>query len=154
MSQMSTTKKTTSIADNKYVTLYVDNQLFGIDVLVVRDVLRSQKITPIPLAPSFVIGALNLRGRIVTAIDIRAKLGIPHKVNTAKSMNIVVEYQNELYSLLVDRVGEVLNLSNDDFEQSPGNLDSRWKNASEGVYRLKNELMVVLDINQLLSAES
>lgn len=134
-----------------FVTMTIHGQLFGIPVLTVQDVLGPQKITRIPLASPEVAGALNLRGRIVTAIDVRKRLGLPNAEDGAKSMSVVVDHGGELYSLIIDSVGEVLSLPADSFERNPATLDPAWREVSGGVYRLKNQLLVVLDVARLLS---
>jgi len=135
-----------------FVTMTIADQLFGIPVLQVQDVLGHQRITRIPLAPPEVAGSLNLRGRIVTAIDVRLRLGLPPRPKDNKAvMSIVVDLRGELYSLMVDNVGEVLSLSNDDFERNPATLDPRWREVSTGIYRLNNTLMVVLEVSRLLN---
>ncbi|MGQ9367627.1 chemotaxis protein CheW [Azospirillum sp. A39] len=134
-----------------YVTMTIADQLFGIPVLQVQDVLGNQRITRIPLAPPEVAGSLNLRGRIVTAIDVRLRLNLPGRTKEKPGMSIVVDLRGELYSLMVDSVGEVLSLSNDDFERNPATLDPRWREVSTGIYRLNGQLMVVLDVPRLLN---
>lgn len=133
-----------------YVTLKVDGQLCGIPVLLVRDVLGPQMITRIPLAPPEVAGSLNLRGRIVTAIDLRRRLGL-EGANIASSMSIVVEHQGELYSLIVDQVGEVMQLDPNDREANPPTLSPAWRALSLGVFRLSGGLLVVLDVPAVLA---
>jgi purine-binding chemotaxis protein CheW len=115
--------------NNDFVTMTVHGQMFGIPVLGVQDVLRSPSITRIPLAPAEVAGALNLRGRIVTAIDVRKRLRLPVREGDSKGMSIVVDHAGELYSLIIDSV---------------------WREVSAGVYRLEKQLLVVLDVNRLL----
>lgn len=134
-----------------FVTMTIADQLFGIPVLQVQDVLGPQKITRIPLAPPEVAGSLNLRGRIVTAIDVRLRLGLTRRAADKPGMSIVVDLKGELYSLIIDNVGEVLSLSNRDFERNPPTLDPRWREVSIGIYRLNNQLMLVLDVNRLLN---
>lgn len=134
-----------------YVTMTIADQLFGIPVLQVQDVLGHQRITRIPLAPPEVAGSLNLRGRIVTAIDVRLRLGLQARPADRPGMSIVVDLRGELYSLMVDSVGEVLSLSNEDYERNPPTLDPRWRDVSMGIYRLNNQLMVVLDVARLLN---
>lgn len=134
----------------EFVTFVVGKQLCGIPVLKVQDVLGPQRITRVPLAPPEVAGSLNLRGRIVTAVDLRLRMGLEARPEEDKGMSVVVEHQGELYSLVVDSVGEVLNLSADSFESNPATLDSVWRQFSEGVYRLKEGLMVVLNGDSLL----
>jgi purine-binding chemotaxis protein CheW len=134
-----------------FVTMTIADQMFGIPVLQVQDVLGPQRITRIPLAPPEVAGSLNLRGRIVTAIDVRLRLGLPRRATDKPGMSIVVELRGELYSLMVDSVGEVLSLLERDFERNPPTLDPRWREVSTGIYRLNNQLMVVLDVERLLN---
>ena len=102
------------------------------------------------LAPPEVAGSLNLRGRIVTAIDIRTRLGLPELEDGKKRMSVVVDHGGELYSLMVDSVGEVLSLTEVSFERNPATLDPRWREVSAGIYRLDSTLLVVLDVSRLL----
>ncbi len=139
----------TDEASEQFVTVTIGSQLFGIPVLSVRDVLVARKITPIPLAPPEVAGALNLRGRIVTVINMRRSLDLPQRGGDDPGMYVVVEHRDELYSLMVDNVGEVMTLQTGVLERSPGTLDPRWREVSGGVYRLEGELLVVLDVARL-----
>lgn len=137
----------------QFVTIEIDGQLFGIPVLLVQDVMRPRKITHIPLAPPAVCGALNLRGRIMTVVDVRSKLGLTPTDLDAGYMNVVVEHEGELYSLVVDKVGEVLKLAMEGFEHNPSTLSPVWQDVSHGVYRLQDRLLLVLDIKNLLDFE-
>ncbi len=136
--------------EREFVTATIGSQLCGIPVLKVQDVLGPQRITPIPLAPVEVAGSLNLRGRIVTAIDLRTRLGLTLHADDKNEMSIVVEHHGELYSLMIDTVGEVLKMSASNFERNPATLDPVWRGFSEGVYRLTEGLLVVLDVDTLL----
>jgi purine-binding chemotaxis protein CheW len=138
------------VSQREFVTVVIAEQLFGIPVLTVQDVLGPQRITRIPLAPLEVAGALNLRGRIVTAIDVRCRLGLPPRATGDSGMSVVVENGGELYSLVIDSVGEVLSLPPEDFERNPSTLSARWREVSAGIYRLKGQLMIVLDVDRLL----
>jgi purine-binding chemotaxis protein CheW len=134
-----------------YVTMTIADQLFGIPVLTVQDVLGPQNIARVPLAPKEVAGSLNLRGRIVTAIDVRPRLGLPMREGEKKAaMSVVVEHEGELYSLLVDSVGEVLSLNSRDYQRNPPTLDPRLRDFSDGIYRLNGSLLVVLSVASLL----
>lgn len=135
---------------NDYVTMTIAGQQFGIPVLQVQDVLGPQRITHIPLAPREVAGALNLRGRIVTAVDVRTRLGLERRPTELREMSIVVEHGSELYSLIVDEVGEVLSLPADHLEANPPTLDSVWRSVSLGIYRLDSSLLVIVDVARLL----
>jgi len=145
------TKGVASSEGSDFVTIVVGEQLFGIPVLQVQDVLGAQRITRVPLAPPEVAGSLNLRGRIVTAIDLRIRLGLPELTDGKQRMSVVVDLQGELYSLMVDQVGEVLSLSEATFERNPATLDARWREVSAGIYRLDGNLLVVLDVARLLN---
>jgi purine-binding chemotaxis protein CheW len=144
------TSEPASSGERDFVTVTVAGQLFGIPVLTVQDVLGSQKITRIPLAPGEVAGALNLRGRIVTAIDVRRRLRLPDREGEDSGMAVVVDRGSELYSLVIDSVGEVLSLPESAFDRNPTTLDPLWREVSAGVYRLKGQLLVVLDVARLL----
>jgi purine-binding chemotaxis protein CheW len=135
----------------EFVTFTIAGQLFGIPVLQIQDVLSSYQITPIPLAPPEIKGSLNLRGRVVTAIDVRLRLGLSARPKEAESMSIVAENEGELYSLMVDSVGEVLALSQSAYELPT--LDAKFRAFSDGIYRLDKQLLVVLDVNRLLDYE-
>jgi purine-binding chemotaxis protein CheW len=134
-----------------FVTLSVAGQLCGIPVLSVRDVLGPQTITRIPLAPPEVAGSLNLRGRIVTAIDLRRRLRLPPEPNGVPQMSVVAEQGGELYALLVDQVAEVMDLQSAQFERNPPTLPQEWARYSAGIYRLQGRLLVVLDVALLLA---
>ncbi len=138
-----------------YLTIMIGDQIFGIPILQVQDVLGEQKVTRVPLAPPAVAGSLNLRGRIVTAIDVRTCLGMPRREKSndqRQEMSVVVENQNELYSLMIDRVGDVMSLQERDYENNPSTLDPQWRSVCQGIYRLKDRLLVVLDVPRLLES--
>lgn len=141
--------------NTEYVTFVIAGQSFGIPVLQVQDVLGPQKITRVPLAPKEVAGSLNLRGRIVTAIDVRRRLELPPREGAdSQQMSIVVDYNGEFYSLIVDQVGEVMALPTADYEQNPATLDERWREVSDGIFRLQESLLIVLDVKRLLRIEA
>jgi purine-binding chemotaxis protein CheW len=133
------------------VTLTVADQLCGIPVLGVRDILGEQAITRIPLAPPEIAGSLNLRGRIVTAVDLRRRLRLPAPAPNQARMSVVAEQGGELYALLVDQVSEVLSLDAALFERNPPTLEKAWAEFSTGIFRLDGRLLVVLDVSRLLA---
>jgi purine-binding chemotaxis protein CheW len=137
--------------ESMFVTLTVANQLCGVPVLAVRDILGEQSITRIPLAPPEVAGSLNLRGRIVTAVDLRRRLRLPPAPAGTARMSVVTEHGGELYALLVDQVREVMTLKSSQFEQTPPTLRGAWAAFSDGIYRLPGSLLVVLDVGRLLA---
>ncbi|QQG36140.1 MAG: chemotaxis protein CheW [Micavibrio aeruginosavorus] len=134
------------------LTFSLGDQLFGINVLSVQDVLGAQKITNVTVADDAVAGVLNLRGRIVTVVDVRKPLHVNPDHNRADFMNIVVEHKGELFSLQIDSVGDVLSLNCVDLDDPPATMDHVWKNVSSGIYKLDGKLLVVLDIGMLLNA--
>ena len=139
------------LSDQVLVTLTVAGQLCGVPVLGVRDVLGPQVITRIPLAPPEIAGSLNLRGRIVTAIDLRCRLALPPPAAGVARMSVVAEQGGDLYALLVDQVGEVLTLPASAFERNPPTLPASWAAYSRGIYRLPERLLVVLDVGRVLA---
>lgn len=138
------------LAEQQVVAVRIADQACGIPVLLVRDVLGDQQIAPIPLAPLEIAGSLNLRGRIVTAISVRRKLGLPRPEH-GERMAVVVEYDRELYALLVDHVAEVITVDTSTLESNPSNLPRSWAAVSAGIYPLKSCLLVILDVGALLA---
>jgi purine-binding chemotaxis protein CheW len=134
----------------QFVTIRIGDQNFGILVEHVVDILFSQKINPIPLARKEILGSLNLRGRIVTSIDIRMLLQIDKAFDANNNMCIVIEYGNELFSLVVDEVGEVITVNFSDLTNNPDNLSNLWQEISLGIFLMKEELIVILDINKVM----
>ena len=143
----------TAMNDNHssdYVTFATADQLFGLPIEQVQDVFKPQCITRVPLAGPEIAGVLNLRGRIVTAIDLRSRLDLPARKDAGDAMAIGVEARGESFGLLVDAVGEVLNLPDREREANPINLDRKLAGTAAGVYRLDGHLLVVLDIDRVL----
>jgi purine-binding chemotaxis protein CheW len=134
----------------QYVTVMIAEQLFGLPISQVHDVFMPDSMTRVPLSSPEVAGVLNLRGRIVTAIDMRRRLNLPPRKNGANTMAVGIEFKGESYGLIIDSVGEVLDLDVNEREPRPANLDSRWAMISSGVHRLDGQLLVVIDVAQLL----
>lgn len=135
-----------------FLTVFIAGQMFGIPILQVQDVLGKQNVTKVPLAPPEVAGTLNLRGRVVTAIDVRKRLGLTDIPDDSREMSVVVEHGSELYSLIIDRVGDVLTLQKDKLEKNPATLDPLWREVSSGIYRLENELLIIMDVPKVLDS--
>jgi purine-binding chemotaxis protein CheW len=135
---------------SEYVTASVGGQLFGLPISRVQDVFIPDRLTRVPLAPPEIAGLLNLRGRIVTAIDMRRRLGLAAAPEGELRLAVGIECKGESYGLLIDTIGEVLKLPADDREDNPVNLDARLARVSAGVHRLEGRLLVVLDVDRLL----
>ena len=138
----------------EFVTFRVNEQWLGVPVLLVQEVLLSQRLAVVPLAPAAVAGFLNLRGQIVTAVDLRTRLDLPGESALDTAMNIVVRRDDELFSLLVDEVGDVLPVDASAVEAPPVSLDDQWRAVCQGIVRRDRDLLVVLDVDALLRADA
>ncbi|MHB2165840.1 chemotaxis protein CheW [Alsobacter sp. R-9] len=137
-------------ATTDYVTVVVGGQLFGLPIGCVHDVFFTGAVTAIPLAPPQVSGLINLRGRVVTALCLRCLLGMPKGPTLAGTMVVCLEHDGESYGLIVDRVGEVMNLPASESQPIPMNLDPRWARCASGIHWLEEGLLVVVDVDRLL----
>ncbi|MEQ8664378.1 MAG: chemotaxis protein CheW [Rhodospirillales bacterium] len=140
---------TSSVGTEDFVTFEIEDQLFGIPVLKIQDILKPEKIASVPLAPPEIRGSINLRGRIVTVIDVRVRLGLKPG-NADESMGVTVEHHHDLYTLLVDKIGDVISLASSAFDKAPDTLDPKWRQFAVSVVRLEKRLMVVLDVERML----
>jgi purine-binding chemotaxis protein CheW len=147
---MTNDNQVASEALTEYVTVVIGGQLFGLPISRVQDVFMPERITRVPLAEPEIAGVLNLRGRIVTMIDMRCRLGLPARTDDRPAMAVGIELRGESYGLLIDTVGEVLKLGEGTFEPNPANLDGRLARVSGGVHRLDGQLMVILDVDHVL----
>jgi purine-binding chemotaxis protein CheW len=127
-------------------TFELDNYLFGIDVSVVQEVLRHQPMTPVPLTTNVIAGLINLRGQIVTTIDLRARLEFGPRTEDDKPMNVVISTDEAPVSLLVDRIGDVIDVTDVPFETPPETVVGVARDLILGAYKLENRLLLVLDI--------
>jgi purine-binding chemotaxis protein CheW len=134
----------------EFVTFTVAGQMFGLPISRVQDVFKPSRITRVPLAGAQIAGVLNLRGRIVTAIDMRQRIEAEQRENEASPMAIGIEAKGESFGLLVDAVGEVLSLQDVEREPNPINLGGNLAALSDGIYRLEGHLLVVLDVDRVL----
>ncbi|MFK7777607.1 MAG: chemotaxis protein CheW [Gimesia sp.] len=137
---------------SQYVSFRVDGQLLGVPVNMVQEVLTEQVISPTPLSRPEIKGLLNLRGQIVTAVSLRKRLGLPDLEND-NSMNVVTRIGEESFSLLVDEVGDVINVSGRSMEPVPRTLDEHWRSVTIGVFQLEEGLFVILDVETILNFE-
>ncbi|MCC6343610.1 MAG: chemotaxis protein CheW [Bryobacterales bacterium] len=129
----------------QFATFFVADLFFGVDVLRVQEVLRFQQMTSVPLAPDVIEGLINLRGQIVTAVEMRRRLGLPPRREDQPPMNMVVRTEDGAVSLLVDEIGDVLDVDSTTHERPPENLHSAARELIRGVYKLKDKLLLVLD---------
>jgi purine-binding chemotaxis protein CheW len=140
--------------DIEYVTVLIGEQMFGIRIDRVHDVFIANSITQVPLSPPEIRGLLNLRGRVVTAICMRSRLGLAERDGNTDDMAVGLEHNGESYGLLVDQVGEVLKLPSSSLEPNPVHLDPRWAKLSRGVHRLENKLLIIFDVEAILDYEA
>ena len=141
-------------SSTEYVTAMIGGQLFGLPISRVQDVFMPDRLTRVPLASPEIAGVLNLRGRIVTAIDMRRRLGLPPRSDGRPPMAVGIELKGESYGLLIDTVGEVLKLADGTREPNPVNLDQHLARVSAGVHRLEGQLLVILDVDRVLEMGS
>jgi purine-binding chemotaxis protein CheW len=137
-------------------TFGVGKYLFGVDVSLVQEVVRLQQMTPVPLAAPEIAGLINLRGEVLTAIDLRARLGLPPRdadfPDGREPVNVVVRVDDEPVSLLVDEIGGVLEVSQVPFEQTPSTVDERVRDLLLGAYTLPDRLLLALNARRVLDA--
>lgn len=134
----------------EYVTAMIGGQMFGLPLARVQDVFMPERMTRVPLASPDVAGVLNLRGRIVTAIDMRSRLGLAKREAGQPMMAVGVDFRGESYGLLIDTIGDVLKLPKDSADVNPANMDAALARVSAGVHRLESHLMVILDVEKVL----
>ncbi len=138
-----------SVATRQYATFYLDKEYLGVDVLRVQEVLRSQAMTSVPRAPHYIAGLINLRGQIVTAVDLRPRLGMPDRNPENEPMNVIVTTSEGPVSLLVDEIGDVLEVYSNSLESPPDTLQGPVLNYVQGIHKLPNRLLAVLDVDRL-----
>lgn len=135
----------------QYATFFLDGLYFGIEVLSVQEVIRHQEMTPVPLAPPEVRGLINLRGQIVTALDLRTRLGLAPRRPEELAMNVVVRTADGVVSLLVDEIDDVVEAQGEQFEPAPETVQSRVDGLVTGVYKLPKHLLLILDVERTVS---
>ena len=142
------------ITANQVCTFYLDKQMYGVDVQSVQEVIRYQEMTDVPLAPDSVVGLINLRGQIVTAIDLRTRLGLANRPEGQLPMNVVVQSDDGAISLLVDQIGDVQEIDTDNFESLPETLQGISRTMIRGAYKMKNNLLLILDTERAMNVNS
>jgi purine-binding chemotaxis protein CheW len=138
----------------QYCSFTVEKLLFGVEVCDVQEVIRHQQMARVPLATRELGGLINLRGQIVTAIDMRPRLQLPDRAPEALAMNVVVRVSDEVVSLMVDEIGDVINVEADLFEKPPETLTGVARELVTGVYKLKDRLLLVLDTTKAITLEA
>ncbi len=137
--------------EHQYCTFYLDGQYFGLDVLKVQEIIRYQEMTRVPLAPQVVRGLINLRGQIVTAIDLRCRLEMKERPAGQLPVNVVVRTEDGAVSLLVDEIGDVLQVSETAFERPPETLNGIARELIRGAYKLTDRLLLILDTERTVN---
>lgn len=138
----------------EFVTVTVAGQMLGLPISRVHDVFVVSEMTTVPLAPSEIAGLLNLRGRVVTAVSLRRRLGLDGHNGAERRMAVGLENHGEAYGLLVDEVGEVLKLDPDEMQPNPVHMDRRWVGLSQGVHQLQDKLLIILDVDAVLAFQT
>jgi len=134
-----------------YATFYIGNLFFGIPIAIGVEVTKGQEVTPVPLGPKEVAGFFNLRGHIVTAIDMRVRLGLQANTEGSDKVSIFFQDQDALFALMVDRVGDFTRVTEATYEETPGNLDANARELIVGVHKLADKLLLILDTQKIVS---
>ncbi len=143
----------TAAAQQEFVTFRLADQWLGIPVMLVQEVLVAMRIACVPMAPDAIAGFLNLRGQIVTAVDLRSTLRLPPRAADAEIMNVVVLLDGELFAFMVDEVGDVVSVATETVELTPATLDPRWRAACTGIVRRDRGLLLVMNVQEVLRLE-
>jgi len=138
----------------QYCTFYINNIFFGVEVTKVQEIIKYHEMTTVPLANSVISGLINLRGQIVIAIDLRKRLELPEMEKLKSQMNVVISRNDGALSLLVDEIGDVAELSEEEFEVPPENMRGIAHQLICGAYKLKDKLLLILDIEKVLDIET
>jgi purine-binding chemotaxis protein CheW len=138
-------------AELQFATFYVGHMLLGVDIKVVQEINRQSEITQVPHAPEYVRGVINLRGEVATVVDLRTILGLPKSNSNQQTRNLIVHHQGEAIGLLVDQISDILTLRDDEINPPPTNVDGVDGRLMSGVCTLESEIVVLLDIDEVLS---
>ena len=143
------------MTDSKqYVTFFLNGLFLGVEVLKVQEIIRYQEMTRVPLAPNMIQGLINLRGQIVTAIDLRCRLELAARPEGQLPLNIVVRTDDGAVSLLVDEIGDVVEIQDEAYEEPPATLKGVARELVRGVYKLENRLLLILDVGSAITVPS
>ncbi len=135
------------------VTFTLEDEIYGIDVMQVQEVLREVEVAPVPGAPHYVLGIINLRGNVVSVIDARTRFGLPTKESDDMTRIIVIEAQQQIIGILVDSVAEVVDIARKDIDTAPNVGNSETAKYIDGVVSRGDNLLILVDLNKLLSEE-
>jgi purine-binding chemotaxis protein CheW len=137
----------------RWVTFRLDEEVYGINVMQVQEVLRMTEIAPVPGAPDYVLGIINLRGNVVTVLDTRTRFGLStHEADDATRI-VIIETDGHIVGILVDSVAEVVNLRASEIETAPNVGNNESSRYIQGVYSRQGDILILVDVNRLLSAE-
>jgi purine-binding chemotaxis protein CheW len=143
----------TAPSSRQFSTFFLDGLYFGVEVLKVQELIRYQEMTRAPLAPRVVRGLINLRGQIVTAIDLRCRFDMPDRAADLVPMNVVVRTDDGAVSLLVDEIGDVVEVQEEQFERAPETIKGRATDLVTGVYKMPGRLLLVLDVERAIDVD-
>jgi purine-binding chemotaxis protein CheW len=141
-------------AQVQFCTFMLDGHFFGVEVLKVQEVIRYQQLTVVPLAPRVIAGLINLRGEVVTALDLRRRLELKERDENLRPLNVIIRSNGNVTSLLVDEIGDVLQLDSDDFEATLETVSKIGRELIKGVYKLKGRLLLILDVDKTIEVTS
>lgn len=141
-------------SDQQFCTFYLEDLFFGVEVEKIQEVIRYQEMTRVPRAPQVIGGLINLRGQIVTAIDLRSRLEMPARASDCRPMNVVARMEDGVVSLLVDEIGDVVEVSPASFEAAPETLQGAARRMTRGVYKLEGRLLHCLDLAAVLQTDT
>ena len=140
-----------SASPRRLGTFRIDRLFFGVDVQNIQEVIRYQPITRVPLAPAAIQGRINLRGQIVIAVDLRERLGLPPRDGGVLPMNVIVQTDDGIVSLLVDEIGDVVDVTDDEFEPVPATLSASITTLIDGAYKMPDWLLLMLNIREAVN---
>ena len=139
-------------SEQQLCTFFVDGLFLGVEVQKVQEVIRYQEMTRVPLAPNVIGGLINLRGQIITAVDLRQRLDLRPRKEGEFPMNVVVQTDDGAMSLLVDDIGDVVEVDEESFECAPDTLTGVTRDLIRGVYKLEKQLLLLLDTEKAVSS--
>jgi len=150
---MAQTQQQTQDAVSQWVTFHMEGETYGINVMQVQEVVRVPEIAPVPGAPEFVMGIINLRGNVVTVIDTRKRFGMPFKENDDSTRIVIIEHENQVAGILVDNVAEVVELRASQIEAAPNVGNDKSARFIQGVFSRDGDLLILVDVGKLLTPD-